>query len=532
MAQQCEVTVCTHDVVHSRFGGVGFQVSHHLQSTGKAHFEQVLAKRWREMNPSFARLGHMVDGDSAMLDQMADHLSRLKGTGTEVYLTTWNPEDTREGAGRVAYAKGIVDDLEYLVRERGATNIKYYCMTNELSLNGWGELINDLPKFKDYHQKIFDELKARGLDVQLLATDASPMDRWHSIEWATANMDDITGVYGGHHYVNDYDLGNVEFYPWFLSKMKWGSGIAARMKKHFILGEFGCRQDFSTRDSVRMDVCIHFGTAQEPMVGIQLSEAVIAALNGGIHALANWTFSDYPDSYRENYANKWGTFKWSGSDYSTRAHYYAYGLMTTFFRGPSTVFAVRCSDRLLRAAAVQHGRKQTYSIAVVNRRKDDVPVTITVDGERLTADFQKYVYDPENVPMHPFGDLQDPLGKVAMQEGRLVDTVGSGTLTVYTTAYDEQPPAPVKGLAVEETRDGKRRLKWEPNPEPDLCYYRIYRSPRPDFAPGTPNQMGSTIATEFLDQCPLGGAECHYKVAPVDQSGNAGKPARLTASKP
>jgi hypothetical protein len=48
-------------------------------------------------------------------------------------------------------------------------------MTNELSLNKWGSLRDDLPKFKDYHKEILKELKARKLDIQLLATDASPI---------------------------------------------------------------------------------------------------------------------------------------------------------------------------------------------------------------------------------------------------------------------------------------------------------------------------------------------------------------------
>ena len=30
-----------------------------------------------------------------------------------------------------------------------------------------------------------------------------------------------------------------------------------------------------------------------------------------------------------------GLFRWSGTDFSPRPHYYAYGLLTKFFRGPA-----------------------------------------------------------------------------------------------------------------------------------------------------------------------------------------------------
>jgi hypothetical protein len=520
-AAERTITIHTRDIVHPRFGGVGFHVFHHVHPIGKDLLEQVVAKRWRELNPSFARMNDQWDWDKATLDKVAAHLLRLKATGTEIYFATWGPKDTQEGEERIAYAKRVVGNLEYLVREKGATNIKHYCMTNELSLKGWGTLRGDMPKFQDYHQKLFDELQARKLDIKLLASDASPIGWWDTIEWAAKHMDAITGVYGGHHYINRYRPEDERFYPWFLSKMKWGADLARRMGKDFILGEFGCKQDGRTRDGKRMDACIYWGTPQEPLVGIQLCEAAIAAINGGVYAMGNWTFMDFPDDYSATYANKWGTFKWSGGDHATRPHYYAYGLLTKFFRGPATVFRVESSDPRLRVAALQHHGSETVSIAIVNRNKTAAAVAVALDGKPLNAAFRKYVYDPENVPQHPFGDLQSPAAKVAMTKGRLTDTVGSGTLTVYTTAYDEEPPATIKGLTVETTADGQRRLTWQPNTEPDLCYYRIYRSGDAGFTPSLETQIGTTIATDFADKAAGAAARAHYKIIAVDQSGNA-----------
>jgi hypothetical protein len=523
MDDKREVIVYTNDIIHHNFGGVGFHVFHHSHHITKDHFEQVIAKRWREMNPSFARMNDQWDWSKEMWDEVVPHLMLLKSTGTEVYVTTWNPKDTDEGEERADYAKKVVDNLEYLVRQKGADNIKYYCMTNELSLNKWGSLRDDLPKFKDYHKEIIKELKARKLDIQLLATDASPISYWDTIEWATKNMDDITGVYGGHHYINDYKLEDESFYQWFLSKMKWGADLAKEKNKNFIIGEFGSKQDGRTIDGIHRDVCIYWDTPEEPMVGIQLSEAVIAALNGGIYAMGYWTFTDFPDNYNSNYINKWGMFKWSGNDYSTRAPYYAYGLLTKFFRGNSTVFKVDSSDELLRVVAIQHHDKGTYSLAIVNRNKYDVNVNIALSGNQLNAPFRKYVYDPTNIPWSPYGDLQEPGGKVTMKDSRLTDTVKAGTLNVYTTAYDEQLPASVEDVRFEKTADGKNLVNWKANTEPDFCYYRIFRSTKSDFLPDAEARIGSTIATEFVDNTAKPDQEYHYKITAVDQSGNASK---------
>ena len=147
----------------------------------------------------------------------------------------------------------MVDDLDFLVRAKGLSSIKYYCMTNELTLTEWGSMWKDLPRFKSYHQAIFDELKARKLDIGLLATDASPAGRWDTIEWAAKNMDDITAVYGGHHYIEEYAPDDEQFYPWFLGKMQWGAGLARQHGKGFIMGEFGGRPGSHTVGKKRFD---------------------------------------------------------------------------------------------------------------------------------------------------------------------------------------------------------------------------------------------------------------------------------------
>ena len=135
------------------------------------------------------------------------------------------------------------------------------------------------------------------------------------------------------------------------------------------------------------------------------------------------------------------------------------------------------------------------------------------------ATLRKYVYDPLNVPQHPFGDLQPPEDVVEMSDGRLEDMLTGGTLTVYTTAYDEQAPAAVSGLTTTSTPEGVE-VTWDASADEDLCYYRVYRAAREPVPLTVQGQIASTVANRLLDR--TGHRESRYAVVAVDKSGNAG----------
>ncbi len=513
-----EITVRADETVLDHFGGIGFHASFPLHWTTKEHFEQVLAKRWRELGPTFARVTHQwgqrrpVQSDPRVLEALSRHLVFMKeNTNTVVYLTTMGMGEADPGEERRNYARAVASDLEHLLKA-GATNIRFFCVTNELSLTSWASMRNDLPTFKDYHQQIYNEMKQRGLPIKLLATDASPIRYWPTLEWAAGNMDDITGVYGGHHYLETDDPGDLDFYSYFHEKCSWAVDLARSKGKDFILGEFGSRQYHDKKHGLRWDTCLHYGTPREPQAALQVCEAALAAINAGVYGMAYWTFTDYPDEPGKLRINQWGVFKWLTNGSETRAPYYAYGLLTKFFRGPATVFRVTTDDGLLRAAALRHNDSGTWSLAVINRRTYETPVSIRFDGAAPTAVFRKYVFDTAHPPRTEDGDLQQAEGKVAPRDGRIADTIPANALVVYTTACDDEPPAAVQDLRVEEIPNA-RRLSWRANTEKDLCYYRVYHNN---------GRIGSTIATEFEDTGPTRPQEGEYRIVAVDTSGNAG----------
>jgi hypothetical protein len=306
--------------------------------------------------------------------------------------------------------------------------------------------------------------------------------------------------------------------------MKWGAELARSKGKRFIVGEFGPKQNSNTIDSVRHDACIYNNTPLEKIAPLQVAEALVAMINGGIYASSYWTFSDFPSNYRPTYINKWGVFKWEVDDFTTRPNYYSLGLFTKFLRGPAEVLEVTSTDPLIRICAIKNIKRKAVSIALVNRNSEDRIINFKTDKAFGEITFRKYVYDSGDPPFNYFGDLQEFSKIVRLKNQQFSDTIPASSVIVYTSNFDDTPPAHVSGLQVEaaeiENRD-RNVLRWEENSEDDFCYYRIYRSLRKDFEISGVNQVATTISTEYIDRKVHGLPQYYYKVIAVDQSGNS-----------
>ena len=100
--------------------------------------------------------------------------------------------------------------------------------------------------------------------------------------------------------------------------------------------------------------------------------------------------------------------------------------------------------------------------------------------------------------------------------------------TVYESAPDSgysvdnlAPSVPAGLLA--SSAGGGFDLSWDPNPEPDVRYYNVYRGASEGFVADDLSRIGATAGNSFSDPAP--GGETYYQVAAVKLSGNEGPPA-------
>jgi len=64
------VTIHVDQTVQPRFRGVGFHAFHHIFDYTQEQLDEIVVKRWRELNPSFARLNDQQGWDAARWEDL------------------------------------------------------------------------------------------------------------------------------------------------------------------------------------------------------------------------------------------------------------------------------------------------------------------------------------------------------------------------------------------------------------------------------------------------------------------------------
>lgn len=505
------------DPIMARFCGAGFHNSEaalYREMEGR-HFNEVVGKIYRELSPGFSRMwGGAPTWTKEEMDDFAEYCKKMQvPANTSIYLTG-NCARYETHEEKEEYARQVADKLEYLIREKGLTNIEFYCMSNELSIEDWGNIFFELPVFKEYHTYLYKEFKRRDLPVKLLATDASPYERWESIDWAIANgVIPMNEIFGGHHYVNDFEPKDLDFYHVFRKNVAKTVKKLYPYERRFILGEFGLAQDMSNVNGVKMDVCKYFYDGQEAYSALMIAEMAMAAINAGVYSCALWTFTDYPNPVDTEFRyNKWGLTRWDGEDHSPRAWLYCYGLIAKYFKRNSKPLTIDTGDYFLRSAGVSND-DGSYSIAIVNRHDTDTTIEFSLENLPTDKPFRRYVYDYANVPENPFGDLQSYDSMVEIHDNKVSFVMPGNALVLLTTDYVERTPEPVCDI-----KAANGVVSWSPTADPHHRYYRVYwAKSESEFTPSLSCQIGSTIAEEFVDVKRDGGV---YFVRSVDEWGN------------
>ena len=88
---------------------------------------------------------------------------------------------------------------------------------------------------------------------------------------------------------------------------------------------------------------------------------------------------------------------------------------------------------------------------------------------------------------------------------------------------DNIAPAVPPAFAVAYNTGSGNTLSWDPVPDNDLQYYKVYRDTEMDFKPSSESLVDMTTETIWSDP-EYDGWPVYYKVTAVDDSGNEGDP--------
>ena len=538
------------------FGGFGFHNNEAMfyPIIEREHFNQKICKCYREISPGFMRtFGGFSDWSKEHMDAFAEYYEKMqKWTDTPIYFACAKGKYHFSDEERMQYAEDVAKNLDYLINEKGVKQLRYYCFSNEMSMNDWGGLLKDLPLFHKYHEMLFRAFQNRKLRIGLLATDASDIKNWDTLDYAIKNMRRITEDFCLHTYCSGFE-DDLDFYEKFY-QLCYDTCVKCCEcdGKRLILGEFGIKRSDSYRwlNGVCKDVNAYNYTGDGAYIGLRYAEAALAAINAGVFAMVVWTFVDYPDPYtchyaeRDPYAKKWsmcepyisetqdvkynkyGLMKWEDDgDYSMREMYWALGLISKYCKRNAKVLDIENNDPLLRIAALLN-RNGSISIAVVNRHTEPTSLHLKLALKHMEKQppMRVYEYDSHNVCMNEFGDLQDPSAILPFKNGNEMEyTLLPESLTVFTTDYKIKE----KEIFAKKVVKKANWLSWQPVEDPEHCYYRVYRGETPDFRPCLENQIASTVDTSldfsarYLDDSAILNVKGkYYKVLSVDRSGN------------
>ena len=523
------------------FGGFGFQHS-------EANFEELMSDEFREqrvlktfaeLSPTFGRVYTGFAGQStAQMDRFAKYYHKtFAKAGTILYAVpgalTYRAEDTTV-VRPAGYAEKVAQSLDYLIKEKDCRKIRYYCLSNELmTANRWNWFSTNgqMPLFKDWTVPLYNSFKKHNLDLLLVGSDISDLERFEKVQnWTAENMDEWLGAYVTHWYVYGEKVNDLSLWGKYREYFRRNVAIATGKAKRYILGEFGFCPVWGKKGVMVDDLGPAFRqpeTAAE--VALCKCELGLAAMNEGAYGCISWSFTDYPDPFccedghsdKERAAyeaglcaytpdlkyNKWGLFHWNDidRDYSAAPELYCLGYMAKLFRKNASVLVCSPSDSLLRAGAVINPDR-TFSIAIINRGAEQ---TVTVDCsswaggiDTFSKSLRRYVYDSTNPPYNEFNDLQPHTDKLTAEAGKVKLTLPAKSMTFLTTDYIERSTPAVTGIRV---RDGV--LRWNEVKDGNHCYYRVYRDGK---------QIASTVATELK----LKSAGGKYEVRSIDKWGN------------
>ena len=366
------------------------------------------------------------DMNSPSMKALCRNLDVCQQLGTTVFLTDWGIEKTWEailGVTKVddpKYAEIIGTYMDYLIKTRGYTCIKYFIMVNEPNLE-----IVDWNRWKQGVMNVSAELKKRGLDkmVQLAGSDESDNEKWHLM--AVDQLKNVLGAYDVHRYVETPLIKSGSVYDWFKSLREYAlKNDPGAKNKPIIVGEAGPRTSGS-------------GAAGNPLNleyanGVLMADYAAQAANAGAAAVSAWMLDD--NSHNDF---NWGMWKSKAKGMGLKPWFYTWSLLCRYFPSGSQILTtpiISPDARIL----VAH-KKKAWTFCIVNESTKPLTLHLSVSKGPSSVTFRRYAYTPSSAKSdaHGFPVPQDKVTWNLSQGGEIV--CEGNSVVLLTSMIDPAP---------------------------------------------------------------------------------------------
>lgn len=330
------------------------------------------------------------------------------------------------GAGRLQsapksvedFAQGLATLMEYLVKTKHYTCIRWLCISNEPGYDwGWwlgpeGKPVSIMPAL----HAVRAELDKRGIAVGLSAPD------WSSMAQNTPEFDFTDGV------VAAFDAHNYSSFPNNHLQKLWTDKAHARGIP-FFQTEFG---DWAGDNPFTNHTSSAPKSYSNQLVN---AEKVIEGLNVGVDGFNRWSFTNRGDLDGQMQLVR--TFDTDTWQYFKRVEpeavpYFTYGILTRFLAKHSSILQSQCDGPDLVVSAARSPRGN-LTVFILNKSEGKQAITLDLANVGQATTLYKYQVTEESAnnpdfQMNPIEKIEAPTVKPGF-----ADEVPEMSITVYST---------------------------------------------------------------------------------------------------
>ncbi len=353
--------------------------------------------QWHMWNPNADYISRSWDTD--FMRALYRNLAFFKEIGVGVNLTNvdWGYDYTPD-AKKAAAAEA--DLLEYLIRTKGFTNIKYVSWSNEPNVDSHWSYASRMQFVVELH----DQLVQRKLDKQVGLVEPDAVEDFSWVFAAPKDMGKYLAGYSAHLYTAPRMVGTVtRAIRKVIDAADTGSG-----RKPFFVNECCAGPKWDYADMVKT------------------VDTVIEAMNNGADAVSIWTLNDAIYDGKEVFRH--GLWGYKTENWAPKPVFYAYRLFTKYTdRGTQIIGANSSDPGLIKTLVTRTNGK--WAIFVANVSDQATPVTVASKG--LPGDLKMCVISEKSLA--GIGDKTiDPITPVSIKNGAAVVDMPAQSMALLT----------------------------------------------------------------------------------------------------
>lgn len=422
--QDATILIDTKEIINNCYIGNGAQWDPYQLDYGKGKLE-ISEADWKKlydrldfMRPQFIRImvntssfvdkGNFIPGKN--MDVLFRMLDYCQSRNVTVMLGDWGWSviDTREAKINDRNLRYAAETVDYLIRKKGYSCIRYYNLINEP--NGyWAATNKSYTLWASSVRQFYQDMEKLGLsgEVGIVGPDIAIWNQSETwwVDSCAVQLDKEIELYDIHTYPSKITVNSGEF-----AEIISAYERSVPKGKKIVMGEIGFKfvedaDSLYLKENIRRAKAKPHASTEDSqmfvydyMYGTDMADALIQTMNAGFSGSVAWMLDDAMHSNEAPDKLKiWGFWNIFGEEYfgaeeeNVRPWYYAWSLLTRYMPAGSRIYKTEITGESAVKVAVA-GKEDKYMIALVNVSRS--PQTVKMKSNTLSSlpDCKKFIY--------------------------------------------------------------------------------------------------------------------------------------------